>query len=178
MATFEEGIQLLVDFGLYDVVLPFILVFTIVFAILEKINMFGEQKKNINAMIAFVFGFITVSTLKYVNAINNLMSNTALIMVGGVLVLIILGSLGLQNVTENNFIKWSAISIGIVGVLVILGNWFNIWEGLRIPWQAIKGVSGFILIAAFFLLIIWWIVRDKPKDNNSSNTINNQEETE
>ena len=47
-------------------VLPFLLVFTIVFAILEKTKIFGatkdgESKKNINAVVALVLGLLMIA---------------------------------------------------------------------------------------------------------------------
>ena len=52
----RNAIEFLNDFGFYDVVLPFLLVFTIVFGVLEKTKLFGvtdkKPKQNINAMIA------------------------------------------------------------------------------------------------------------------------------
>ena len=50
------AVDFLQDFGFFDVVLPFLLVFTLVFGILEKTKIFGTEKvgdkeypkKNIN----------------------------------------------------------------------------------------------------------------------------------
>lgn len=53
-------------------VFPFFLVFFIAFAILEKTKLFGEDKKQINAMIAFVLGLIFVSVLYPTQVVNNL----------------------------------------------------------------------------------------------------------
>ena len=53
-------------------ILPFLLVFFIVFAILEKTKLFGEGKKQLNALISFVIGLIFVSVLFPVLVINNL----------------------------------------------------------------------------------------------------------
>ena len=39
-------------------VYPFLLIFFIVFAILEKTKIFGEEKKQVNAFVAFVIGLI------------------------------------------------------------------------------------------------------------------------
>lgn len=39
---------------------PFLLIFFIVFAILEKTKLFGEDKKQTNALIEFVIGLIFV----------------------------------------------------------------------------------------------------------------------
>ena len=51
--------------GVYDIVLPFLLIFSIVFAILEKTKILGTEevegkkytKKSINAIVAFVVSF-------------------------------------------------------------------------------------------------------------------------
>ena len=43
-----------------DFVLPFLLIFFIVFAVLEKTKVFGEDKKQIDALVAFVLGLIFV----------------------------------------------------------------------------------------------------------------------
>ena len=44
MSVFGEAIQFLAKLGIYDVVLPFLLVFTIVFAIMEKTKLLGTEK--------------------------------------------------------------------------------------------------------------------------------------
>ena len=45
MATaFREIIEFMEKLGVYDIVLPFLLVFVVVFAILEKTKVFGTEK--------------------------------------------------------------------------------------------------------------------------------------
>src|SRR3989338_2261142 len=44
-------------------VLPFLLIFFIVFGILEKTKLFGAEKKQLNALIAFVVGLIFVAAV-------------------------------------------------------------------------------------------------------------------
>ena len=53
-------------------ILPFLLVFFIVFAILEKTKLFGEGKKQLNALVAFVIGLIFVSVLYPTLVVSNL----------------------------------------------------------------------------------------------------------
>ncbi len=43
-SPFETGIQFLDRLGVYEVLLPFLLIFTIVYAILEKSRVFGIEK--------------------------------------------------------------------------------------------------------------------------------------
>lgn len=44
-----------------DYILPFILVFTLIFAILQKTQLFGEGKKQIDALIGLVIGLILIA---------------------------------------------------------------------------------------------------------------------
>lgn len=44
-----------------DIILPFVLVFTLVFAILEKSRLLGEDKHQINAIIGFVIAGILIT---------------------------------------------------------------------------------------------------------------------
>ena len=53
-------------------ILPFLLVFFIIFAILEKTKLFGEGKKQLNALISFVIGLIFVSVLYPTEVVSNL----------------------------------------------------------------------------------------------------------
>ncbi len=53
-------------------ILPFLLIFFIVFAILEKTKLFGEGKKQLNALISFVIGLIFVSVLYPTLVVSNL----------------------------------------------------------------------------------------------------------
>ena len=53
-------------------ILPFLLVFFIIFAILEKTKLFGEGKKQLNALLSFVIGLIFVSVLYPTEVVSNL----------------------------------------------------------------------------------------------------------
>ncbi len=52
--------------------LPFLLIFFIVFGILEKTKLFGEKKQQLNALIAFVIGLILVGAYSPTLTISNL----------------------------------------------------------------------------------------------------------
>lgn len=54
MALIDETISNLLAQGFFDYVLPFLLVFFVMFAILEQTKVFGEGKKGIHAAIAMV----------------------------------------------------------------------------------------------------------------------------
>lgn len=127
----RSSLMTVVDkFGLFDVVLPFLLVFTIVFAILEKTKIFGTEKigdqtytrKNLNATVAFVVGFFVVASNKLVQVITDTTSNAMLLLVLSILFLILVGSFHKEE-SEGFFLKgaWSTIFTLIMffGLLVI-----------------------------------------------------------
>src|SRR3990172_7462533 len=58
----QDSFYRLQELGVFDVLLPFILIFTIVFAILQKVKIFGtdEKVRSYNAVIALVMGLAVV----------------------------------------------------------------------------------------------------------------------
>ncbi len=61
------------DYGLFrGIILPFLLVFTVVFAVLERVKLFGEEKRQINALIALFIAVITVTFTYQSSVIINL----------------------------------------------------------------------------------------------------------
>ena len=86
--------------GVYDVVLPFLLVFTIVFAILEKTKVLGTEhfkgehytKKNLNSMVAFVTAFFVIASAKLVEIVTHVTSQMVILLLFSILFLILIGS--------------------------------------------------------------------------------------
>ena len=58
------------NFGLFDVALPFLLIFTLFFAILEKISLFGKDKTNINVIVSLVIAFFVIRTPLVANVMS------------------------------------------------------------------------------------------------------------
>jgi hypothetical protein len=56
--VYQELIWTLQQYGAFNVFLPFILIFTVTFAILEKIGILGEKRFNIG--VAMVLAFTVV----------------------------------------------------------------------------------------------------------------------
>jgi ABC-type uncharacterized transport system permease subunit len=55
-----------------DVILPFLLIFTLIFAILEKSKLLGDNKSQIDAIIAFVIAGILISFANAVGIITKM----------------------------------------------------------------------------------------------------------
>lgn len=101
--------------------LPFLLIFFIVFGILEKTKLFGPDKKQLNAFIAFVIGLILVGATSPTLTISNLiLFLTVAIVVLFVALLLwgfVAGEKGLEFEKAPKALKWF---IGIVIVVVVI----------------------------------------------------------
>jgi hypothetical protein len=98
---------------------PFLLMFFIVFALLEKSKVLGEGKKQINALVAFVIGLIFVAAVYPKMVVGNmiLFLTIALIVVFvGLLIWgLITGEEGLKWENAPKALKW------VIGVVIVLG---------------------------------------------------------
>ena len=97
---------------------PFLLMFFIVFAILEKTKVLGD-KKQINALVAFVIGLVFVSVAYPKDFAGNmiLFLTMAIVIVFVVLLLwgLITGEEGLKFKDAPKSLKW------IIGIVIIIG---------------------------------------------------------
>ena len=104
-------------------ILPFLLVFVLVFAVLEKTKLFGEKKSQLNAIMAFVIGVIFTGFISSTQIVNNMVVFLAVALV---ILFVILMLWGFIFGTEKGFelskgLKWIlAIVAGIAFVGAVL----------------------------------------------------------
>jgi hypothetical protein len=112
--------------ALTNFVYPFLLLFFIIFAVLEKTKLFGEGKTQINALISFVIGFIFVTAIFPKEMVNNLILflTIAIVIMFIVLVLwgFVAGEEGLKLSSAPKGLKW-AIGIFIILAVTIAVLW-------------------------------------------------------
>ncbi|MDO8555963.1 MAG: hypothetical protein Q7R96_02205 [Nanoarchaeota archaeon] len=173
MSSLGNAIEFLKNFGFFDVVLPFLLVFTIVFGILEKTKILGYEgttktpKKNLNAMVAFAiaFFFIAASNLVYVIQIS--LPAITMVLLILVVLMLLMGSLAAQSDTGFDIwggsYKWVAITGMIfvfVAVIVIFLYAFGYLEpvfyyiqnSLNKDLVATVGLIALVIIALYTIL--------------------------
>lgn len=101
---------------------PFFLVFFIVFAILEKLEIFGEGKKQINALVSLVIGLMVVVVAYPKDVINNmiLFLSVALIVVFVIMLLWGFASGG-GKLELQGWMKWILwIGIGVATIIALI----------------------------------------------------------
>lgn len=107
-------------------VYPFLLIFFILFAILEKSKIFGEGRRQINALISFVIAFIFVSAVFPKEMATNLILflTIAIVIMFVILVLwgFVMGEEGLKFANIPKGLRW-AIGIFIILAVTIATLW-------------------------------------------------------
>lgn len=160
--------------GVYDVLLPFLLVFTIMFAILEKTKILGTEKiegkeitkKNLNAMVSFVIAFLVVASTKLVAIINETLANITLLLILAVSFLLLVGVFfGSKEFTLDSYPGWTKffmvlMFIGIVAIFLNALDWLNPFLSFFTEWDA-QWTAVFILLLVV-ILAVWLIIRE-PK---------------
>ena len=99
--------------------LPFLLVFIIVFALLEKTKILGSDKKQLDALVAFAIGLIFVAFVFPVQVVNNLVLFLTVALITVFVGLLLWGFItGGEAKLENKTVK---VIFGIVIVIVVIG---------------------------------------------------------
>lgn len=177
MATaLGSALDFLKDFGFFDVILPFLLVFTIVFAILEKTRIFGVDKidgkeygkKSVNSMVAFVIGFFVVAAKQVVASLQVSLPNVALVLIIAICFMMLAGSfMGDKEFSfeqRKGWIIFLTLIMFIAVVLIFLNSlgWLDpITDYLKENLGAV-GVP-FVLVAVVVGTIIF-VGGGKPKE--------------
>ena len=171
-SNFRGVIELLVDLGVYDVILPFLLIFTIVFAILEKTKILGTEKigdkeitkKNLNSMVALVVAFLVIASTKLVGVINKVMADVVLLLILAICFLLLVGVFfGSKEFTLEKHTGWIRFFMVVmfIGIELIF---LNALDWLDFIFNAVSGWNTEATVTIVFLIIIlgfiWYIVRE------------------
>jgi hypothetical protein len=115
-----DALGILKDFGIYQTILPFLLIAAGTYAILTKYKPFGEQKYA-NAIIATVVGMVFISFARAVEFMNVLMPVMTIFLLLIVLAILIFTFVGIKGETIGKiFIDQPAISIILILVFILL----------------------------------------------------------
>ena len=126
--------------GFFSYILPFLLIFAIVFGILTKAKVFGEQNKGLNAVIAIAVGLLSLQ-FNFVPLFFSEIFPRLGIGLSVILALFILVGLFLPSKSEtiSNFIL---LAVGVIVFLVVITKTFGyfgygigtsywIWDNLQ-----------------------------------------------
>lgn len=175
MVSFQDIIHRLQSIGLYDVILPFFLIFVIVFAILRKSAILGEtdKAKAYDVVVAMIVGLLVViphvvglypPNADVVVIMNTALPNIALVLVALLALFLIVGLFGGSAAWAGKLTGWVAF-VSFLLVVYIFGraaNWFQtvpnwLW------WLDNPDTQAMIIVIAVFALVIYFITKE-PKE--------------
>ena len=164
------ALQFLEDFGLFSVVLPFIFVFAIVFAILEKTMVLGSEgkkddpkpKASIDAMVSFVIALFVVAATNVVGIIRESLPMVVLVLVVIISFMLLAGSFmgsGEFSFRQSKFWKIFLTVIMFFSVILIFLNAIKTENGiswLKYAWVYMtqNWATGPIVSGLVFLVVI------------------------
>ena len=166
----DNLIRYLEVWGLADVLLPFILVFTIVFAVLQKSKLLGEERKNFNVIVALVVALSVViphalgtypSRYDVVDIMNQVMPQIALVAIAFLMVLILSGLMGAKIIGEG--FGGLFVIIALIAVIAVFGSALDWWNSYWFYNFFGEEAVAVVVMLLVFGLIIWFITSDSNK---------------
>ena len=136
-----------------EIILPFLLVFSVIFAILEKARILGDEKRRINAIASLVIALLVVAFSNATKIIATLMPFLAVFAIIILVFMILYGfvAAGKEGADFSKFKIPFGIIIGIgliVAVLVATDYWSTIVDLFK------GGSSGSLLANIIFIGVI------------------------
>src|SRR3989338_7997013 len=131
MPYFEYAIQELEWLGLTDALLPFLLIFTVIFAIMQKFKFLGEGKKNINVMLALIIGLLVViphimgtypPDRDVVDIINKAIPEVSILLVAIIMLLLLVGIWGVEINCAGSSLPGILAFLSFLAIILIFAN--------------------------------------------------------
>lgn len=115
-----------------DYLLPFVLVFTLVFALLQKTKILGDEKKQVDSIVALIIGIILIAFPFARNIVVELMPFLAVSVAILLVFMLLYGFVYGKTEDMHKGIKTTLLIIGslalITVVLIITGAWDYIYS--------------------------------------------------
>lgn len=139
-----------------EFILPFLLVFTIIFAILEKTKLLGEGKKQLDAIVAFVVSLIFVTAIFPKAVVSNLILFLTISIII-VFVILLLWGFVFGEIKEGfkpaNWMKWIlGIVIAVAVMLAVMWS-VGLPAGITDLFSKLNWSSPFLMNFVFIIVI-------------------------
>lgn len=157
--------------GFSDVLLPFLLIFTIVYAVFRKTKILGD-KSRFDVIIAFVLAMATIVPhvtgsypLGYnpVLILQKALPTVSIVVVALIMLLLLIGVWGAQSDwVAANTITGGIVLLSVVAIVWIFGAAANWWAG----WGWFHRIFGadataIVVMILVFGLVLWFITREE-----------------
>ena len=154
--SFQRVMDQLTDLGLFDFILPFLLIFAVIFGVLSYMKMFGDSR-GVNVLIALVIGLLAVRWSGYTDFLKVISPKLG---IGLVILLILIILIGLFVPRgAKAVVGWILISIGFIIFLVIMAQTYEI---LRPAYGGggflTEDIVGYLILVALLIGVVVAVV--------------------
>ncbi len=172
VSTFRTSLEFLDKIGVFDVVPPFLLVFTIIFALLEKTRVFGTEKvggeeytkKQLNSLVAFVIAFFVIASSRLVEVITKISANVIVLVLASVFFLLLAGSFHQQKPEgyffEKGPFRTLFMVIMFIGLVLIFLNAIKTgektWLSQLFDW--LRQFSNNVSVSSIILVVVVFVI--------------------
>lgn len=166
----EGVIAALATAGIFAVYLPFLLIFSLLFALFTKTKIFGEQAR-INVLLSVIMSFYIVAFSPVSGTIGlwfaTLFAATGVTLVSILVFFLVVGMMVApfwkDNIKGAEAVKW-LVPLGIiVAFLIVMGSSFgnvlsDVSGVISVPGLTSQDLA-FLTLVIVTILIIWWMTR-------------------
>jgi len=167
----ESFISYLEQYGFFSFILPFLLIFSLIFLLLEITNVFKRNENDITGRrinIAFSFGFAltAISNPDLTNWLAYLIPNASIWILGIFLFILALG-IAISQITMPRWLR-GAISLIVIGAITVIaanalvGGTGGISIG-PIDYSILSTAATILIIFAIIIAVIAWVTSE-PKE--------------
>ena len=166
--NFVQVFRSLEAYGMTDALLPFLLIFTILFAMLQKTKILGAGKKNFNVMVALIISLLVVIphiTGSYppgkdiVEILNTALPNVSILVVAILMGLLLIGLLGGEAKWVGGSLSGIFAIISFGGIIYIFGGAAGWWNNKLNFWFD-SDVLALVIVILVFAIVIWYITQE------------------
>lgn len=165
MGAMESALYTLESWGLTDVILPFVLIFTVIFAILQKAKIFGPDSKKYNIVFALAISLLVViphvtgtypGGVDAVDIINQAIPSISVLAIAIIMFLVLAGIF--FEPKGGGWVSGLVLIMSIIAVVWVFGKAAGWWYYM--PLFMDEDLQALIVIILVFGIIIWFVTAE------------------
>jgi len=157
------------------IILPFLLIFVVIFAILEKTEILGKDRRQINAIVSFVFAAISIAIPAATGVITRIIPVISVIIVILLAFMLVFGFIG--GTEKGGLSKGLRIAFGIIlGISLIITV---LWATGGLPtvakWGEIEEFWPTFTLILLIIAVFSVVLTAKPSEASKEKSIASRE---
>jgi len=164
------------QYGFFSFILPFLLIFSIIFLLLEITNVFKRDEndiigRRINVVFSFGFALTSISNTEVISWLFYLIPNASIWILGIFLFILALG-IASSKVEMPRWLR-GAIALIIIGAITViaanaaLGEYGNISLG-PIDYSILSTAAAILIIFAIIIAVIAWVTSGAKEEGKET----------